>query len=452
MAPLAFFLLFVAASPLVTCALADGGKSPPARRLKANKYAQFSKADEVRRSLRFSNVDDAFGDEVTAEQAKPTAEPLREREKWAYPDAAQVDQRDPTTFGFTEIGVVLGAHGTRGELKVLSDSDFAHERLCHAGPTWMRRPRRRAPREERVLRGRKGPGTNVFLVTIESVRSREVSTQRSLPLCTPRASPFARAAILSARAHALLCAPSTQAADALKGSTLHVRRELRPELGEDEFMLWELEGLKVYLALAVGKDGVAREEASSASAEGHASAPMDGAVTGATGSRSADTTSSVADGALAYVAGAFVGVVSGLIPREELTGSRELGNDLLEITLCSSVRGATAEGEDEDDENDVEDASVDDADDEDSDVSASDHEGGEAGGDEEDGDEDESVLVPYVPQIVVDVRLSEGYLLIDPPKGLLKICIQPKRRVRVVIRGLLPERAQSLLVRESSSS
>ncbi|KOO21847.1 16s rRNA processing protein [Chrysochromulina tobinii] len=415
MAPLAFFLLFVAASPLVTCALADGGKSPPARRLKANKYAQFSKADEVRRSLRFSNVDDAFGDEVTAEQAKPTAEPLREREKWAYPDAAQVDQRDPTTFGFTEIGVVLGAHGTRGELKVLSDSDFAHERLCHAGPTWMRRPRRRAPREERVLRGRKGPGTNVFLVTIESVRSRE-------------------------------------AADALKGSTLHVRRELRPELGEDEFMLWELEGLKVYLALAVGKDGVAREEASSASAEGHASAPMDGAVTGATGSRSADTTSSVADGALAYVAGAFVGVVSGLIPREELTGSRELGNDLLEITLCSSVRGATAEGEDEDDENDVEDASVDDADDEDSDVSASDHEGGEAGGDEEDGDEDESVLVPYVPQIVVDVRLSEGYLLIDPPKGLLKICIQPKRRVRVVIRGLLPERAQSLLVRESSSS
>jgi hypothetical protein len=35
---------------------------------------------------------------------------------------------------------------------------------------------------------------------------------------------------------------------------------------------------------------------------------------------------------------------------------------------------------------------------------------------------------------------------------LLKICIQPKRRVRVVIRGLLPERAQSLLVRESSSS
>ena len=439
-------LLLVAACPLVTCALADIGKSPPARRQKTNKYARFSKADEVRRSLRFSNVD--FGDEVAAEQAKPTAEPLREREKWAYPDAAQVDQRDPTTFGFTEIGVVLGAHGTRGELKVLSDSDFAHERLCHAGPTWMRRPRRRAPREERVLRGRKGPGTNVFLVTIESVRSREVSTQRSLPLCTPRASPFARAAILSARAHALLCAPSTQAADALKGSTLHVRRELRPELGEDEFMLWELEGLKVYLALAVGKDGVAREEASSASAEGHASAPMDGA----TGSRSADTTSSVADGALAYVAGAFVGVVSGLIPREELTGSRELGNDLLEITLCSSVRGATAEGEDEDDENDVEDASVDDADDEDSDVSASDHEGGEAGGDEEDGDEDESVLVPYVPQIVVDVRLSEGYLLIDPPKGLLKICIQPKRRERVVIRGLLPERAQSLLVRESSSS
>ena len=58
-------------------------------------------------------------------------------------------------------------------------------------------------------------------------------------------------------------------------------------------------------------------------------------------------------------------------------------------------------------------------------------------------DGDDTVLVPFVPQIVVDVRLSEGFVLIDPPPGLLGL-VQPKRVERVVIRGLLPERASSL--------
>ena len=53
-------------------------------------------------------------------------------------------------------------------------------------------------------------------------------------------------------------------------------------------------------------------------------------------------------------------------------------------------------------------------------------------------------ILTVVPQIVVDVRLSEGLILIDPPEGLLDL-IQPKRTERVVIRGLLPERAASLV-------
>ena len=40
--------------------------------------------------------------------------------------------------------------------------------------------------------------------------------------------------------------------------------------------------------------------------------------------------------------------------------------------------------------------------------------------------------------------LDRGLVLIDPPSGLLEL-VQPKKKVRVVIRGLLPERAQSLL-------
>ena len=55
--------------------------------------------------------------------------------------------------------------------------------------------------------------------------------------------------------------------------------------------------------------------------------------------------------------------------------------------------------------------------------------------------------MPYVPQIVPLVLLEQGLLLIEPPPGLLEL-VQPKRKVRVVIRGLLPERAQSLRERE----
>ena len=51
--------------------------------------------------------------------------------------------------------------------------------------------------------------------------------------------------------------------------------------------------------------------------------------------------------------------------------------------------------------------------------------------------------MPFVSQIVVDVRLEEGVVLIDPPGGLLEL-IQPKRLERVVIRGLIPPLAASL--------
>ena len=124
-------------------ALASGAAAFAAKRVKVNKYAQFSKADEVKRNLRFSNIEDeSDGAAASADASKEgsaASQHPQQRSKWEYPDAAQVDQRDPSTFGFTEIGVVVGAHGTRGELKVNSDSDFGTERLCKPGLTWLRR-------------------------------------------------------------------------------------------------------------------------------------------------------------------------------------------------------------------------------------------------------------------------------------------------------------------------
>ena len=343
----------------------------------ANKYAKFSKADRVRDNLRFSNVDDCVQSGKQSKRANAAAAAAAanatidgvggapRRASWLYPDSAEIDQRDPSTFGFSEIGLVLGAHGTRGELKVSSDSDFADDRLCKPGRTWMRRPRRRAPREATLVSGRKGPGTNNFLITLAEVKSREEAA-------------------------------------ALRGATLFIRRELRPDLEADEMMLWELEGLTVAMAERASDTSPAENAEDAPQAEGQPSEPITWRV------------------------GPRVGVVSGVIPREELTGSPTLGNDLLEVELDEGSVGGSCSTDDEGEDE---------------------GEGDEADYDDEDEDsygDPDTVLVPMVPQVVVDVRLAEKLLLIDPPQGLLEL-VQPKRRERVVIRALIPERAQSLV-------
>ena len=140
-------------------------------------------------------------------------------------------------------------------------------------------------------------------------------------------------------------------------------------------------------------------------------------------------------------AGEVLGVIVGVIPREEITGDPSLGHDLLEIEIekAGSSEAAAAEAaaeeevaamgalselaaleaaaEDEDEEREVAEA-------------------WEAG-------EPDTVLVPYVEQIVVGVRLEEGFVLLDPPAGLFDL-VQPKKMARVVIRGLLPQFAESL--------
>jgi len=58
----------------------------------------------------------------------------------------------------------------------------------------------------------------------------------------------------------------------------------------------------------------------------------------------------------------------------------------------------------------------------------------------------DTVLIPFVDEIVPAVSLEEGIVLIDPPAGLLEL-VQPKRRARVVIRGYLPAAGESSAAR-----
>jgi hypothetical protein len=45
--------------------------------------------------------------------------------QFVFPDNKDIDPSDPTSFGFIEIGTVVGPHGVYGEIKVKSSSGFS---------------------------------------------------------------------------------------------------------------------------------------------------------------------------------------------------------------------------------------------------------------------------------------------------------------------------------------
>lgn len=89
----------------------------------------------------------------------------------------------------------------------------------------------------------------------------------------------------------------------------------------------------------------------------------------------------------------FVGTVAGVVLSEDMCGVPGLGHDMLEINLPRGKGGTTSLL-------------------------------------------DELVLVPFVPQIVPRVLISEGSVFISPPDGLLDLTYVREEKVR--IKGFLP--------------
>eukprot|EP00871_Galdieria_phlegrea_P003415 jgi/Galph1/4074/GphlegSOOS_G2746.1 len=79
----------------------------------------------------------------------------------------------PESFGFSQVGIIKGAHGVRGELKVISTSDFAEIRLVKKGKRYLVRPPRKYPRPVFLVNGRKASQENMFIIRLKHVDSRE---------------------------------------------------------------------------------------------------------------------------------------------------------------------------------------------------------------------------------------------------------------------------------------
>mmetsp|Transcript_1972 Transcript_1972/g.5192 ORF Transcript_1972/g.5192 Transcript_1972/m.5192 type:complete len:401 (+) Transcript_1972:215-1417(+) len=186
------------------------------RKKKKNKYAKFSKADKI--ELDPFEVLVRESEEklrtIQLEQDHPKRDPLPAPpddsiRTLEFPSTQDIDPYDPTTFGFVEIGSILGPHGVHGWVKVKGCTDFP-ERLTRPGMPLHRRPaRKRAPRRDTLAAG-KFLGDDQFLIQLQGYYDRTSS-------------------------------------QALKGSTLYYAvQQDTVERGEDEIVLSELIGLSVY--------------------------------------------------------------------------------------------------------------------------------------------------------------------------------------------------------------
>lgn len=213
--------------PLWARVSGNGGsekQAPPGRRKKKNKYASFSKADKQEKDPFEALISESMAKvkDIEVEKARKKNKKVhldeeemrllrqekRVRNKMQFPDTKSIDPYDPTTYGYTELGTVLGAHGVHGLLKVLAVTEFA-ERLCKPGVRHLKAHNRRSPREVRLLEGRHRLGEE-YLVKLEGIGDRN-------------------------------------AANKLRSSVLYALQKERPSIEEDEFLISDLVGLDVYL-------------------------------------------------------------------------------------------------------------------------------------------------------------------------------------------------------------
>jgi 16S rRNA processing protein RimM len=175
------------------------------------------------------------------------------------PRAPRARTRDPTEgeerddpwstdkMGFLEVGVVVGAHGVRGEAKVRAATDFGRQRLgadaAASGKRFMLMPGRRYPRPVEIFAGRKATQHDTWIIKVETVNSRaEV--------------------------------------DAIRGARIFVRQVERPRMSRDEFMVGDLVGMRVArvgtpdLIVGVVRGVITREDLCEASGGGAASAAV----------------------------------------------------------------------------------------------------------------------------------------------------------------------------------
>jgi 16S rRNA processing protein RimM len=198
--------------------------APASRRERKNKYKNFSKVEQKDPLEVLIAESGRKNQEIVAELSQAVKKSRPEPEiaplpKVEFPDTKGIDPYDPQTFGYIEIGSIIGAHGVHGWLKIRCTTDFPQERLCTAGIRHLKASNKRAPRQTVLLQG-KHRHLDEYLVQLDQIDSRD-------------------------------------SAQKLRGALLYVREEQKdaPEPDQDEYLVSDLVGLDVFLETG-GSTGV----------------------------------------------------------------------------------------------------------------------------------------------------------------------------------------------------
>ena len=185
------------------------------RKQKKNKYAKFSKADKntidpYEQLIQESKEKVKQLEQEQKQQAVPDIPiPKELSQRLEFPNNKDIDPYEPATFGYVEIGTILGPHGVHGWTKVSGCTDFP-ERLTTSGMLLHIKPlRKRAPRKI-VLAGGKMTGPDSFIIQLQDSYDR-ASAQK------------------------------------LKGATLYYSAQQDKVAGKDDVVLSEMVGLDVFL-------------------------------------------------------------------------------------------------------------------------------------------------------------------------------------------------------------
>lgn len=185
-------------------------------RKKKNKYANFSKTSTdidpleamiAESAVKVQEIDEEKLRKKQAANPKPKIQPAPKVE---FPDNKNIDPYDPSTFGYVEVGIVTGAHGVHGWIKVKSTTDFPKERLCEAGSIrHLKLPSKRAPRQVTLLQGRPAH-QDEYLLQLDDINDRDTAQR-------------------------------------LRGSVLYAREEDKVTPQEEEYLVSDMIGLEVFL-------------------------------------------------------------------------------------------------------------------------------------------------------------------------------------------------------------
>lgn len=194
------------------------------RRVKKNKYEQFSsqqvdpllaaiekaERDQLALLLSHQSNNPVRGTTVPTIQASNNVTKSKDASQLLlFRNSSSVVPSDPLTFGYIEIGMILGPHGVKGELKIQLESDFSELRASPGSILYVRKPNRRTPRAVQIISSRK-QSDNTYLVFLNQINSR-------------------------------------LAALAFKRYVVYVKEEDRPALQDDEYLIRDVVGMQCYL-------------------------------------------------------------------------------------------------------------------------------------------------------------------------------------------------------------